>query len=129
MLDLCPALQNFAPPFRLFPFVAFMNREHQPHLITCKPLQQCYNTCMNKQSKITKPLKIIKVGNSAGLILPKDVLARLRVSAGDVLDVVDNGDDGLEIRRHDEDSEFSNQMAAAREVMERRKRALRELAK
>jgi putative addiction module antidote len=84
---------------------------------------------MNKQTKITKPLKIIKVGNSAGVILPKDVLARLRVGQGDKVDLVDNGEDGLELRRHDEDSEFSNQMAAAREVMERRKRALRELAK
>jgi putative addiction module antidote len=84
---------------------------------------------MNKQSKINKPLKIIKVGNSAGVILPKHVLARLRVAEGDIVDVVDNGDDGLELRRHDEDSEFNSQMAAAREVMERRKRALRELAK
>ncbi len=84
---------------------------------------------MNKQSKINKPLKIIKVGNSAGVILPKHVLARLRVAQGDIVDVVDNGDDGLELRRHDEDSEFNSQMAAAREVMERRKRALRELAK
>ncbi len=84
---------------------------------------------MNKPTKITKPLKIIKVGNSAGVILPKDVLARLRVAQGDIVDFVDNGSEGLELRRHDEDSEFNSQMAAARKVMERRKRALRELAK
>ena len=36
-----------------------------------------YNICMNKQ------LKIIKVGNSAGVILPKEVLAHLRVAQGD----------------------------------------------
>lgn len=32
---------------------------------------------------MNKPLKIIKVGNSAGVILPKEVLARLRVAQGD----------------------------------------------
>ena len=42
-------------------------------------LHKCYNICMNK------PLKIIKVGNSAGVILPKEVLAHLRVAQGDSL--------------------------------------------
>ena len=34
---------------------------------------------------MNKPLKIIKIGNSSGIILPKEVLARLRVSQGDGL--------------------------------------------
>lgn len=34
---------------------------------------------------MNKPLKIIKVGNSAGVILPKEVLAHLRVAQGDSL--------------------------------------------
>jgi putative addiction module antidote len=71
-------------------------------------------------------LKIIKVGNSAAVILPKELLARLRVDLGDTLSV-EPTDRGIELRARDED--FEAQLAAAREVMARRKRALRELAK
>ena len=78
---------------------------------------------------MNKPLKIIKVGNSAGMILPKEILARLRVSLGDSIAFSDMDDDSVKLRRFDEDAEFDAQMQAAREVMARRKRALRELAK
>lgn len=82
-----------------------------------------YNASMNR------PLKIIKVGNSAGMILPKEILAKLRVSLGDSIAFSETDDDAVKLRRFDEDAEFESQMQAAREVMERRKRALRELAK
>jgi putative addiction module antidote len=75
------------------------------------------------------PLKIIKVGNSAGLILPKEVLARMRVALGDSIDIVETVHGGVELRRHEADSEFAMQMDVARTVMANRKRALRELAK
>ncbi|TGX52641.1 AbrB/MazE/SpoVT family DNA-binding domain-containing protein [Sphingomonas gei] len=75
---------------------------------------------------MTKPLKIIKIGNSAGVILPKEVLARLRVELGDELSV-NEAPHGIEIRRHDQG--FEEQMKTAREVMTRRRNALRELAK
>ncbi len=78
---------------------------------------------------MNKPLKIIKVGNSAGMILPRDVLAKLRVSPGDSVEYSETDDDSIKLRRFDEDAEFDTQMQAAREVMARRKRALRELAK
>lgn len=79
-----------------------------------------YNNCM------TKAIKIIKVGNSAGVILPKEVLARLRVELGDELSVTEVPG-GISLVRHDPD--FEAQMKAAREVMARRRNALRELAK
>jgi putative addiction module antidote len=78
---------------------------------------------------MNKPLKIIKVGNSAGMILPKEILAKLRVSPGDSIEYAETEDDSIKLRRFDEDAEFVRQMQAAREVMARRKRALRELAK
>ncbi len=34
---------------------------------------------------MNKPLKLIKIGNSTGVILPKEVLARLRVELGDAV--------------------------------------------
>ena len=78
------------------------------------------NTHMNTS------LKLIPIGNSTGVILPKEMLDRLRVSQGDQLSVVET-DSGLELRAHD--SEFEQQMDVGRSVMERRRAALRELAK
>lgn len=80
----------------------------------------CYNLCMNT------PLKITKIGNSAGVILPKEVLAHLNVGIGETLSVVTTPR-GIELSAVEPD--FDAQMAAARAVMQRRKRALRELAK
>jgi putative addiction module antidote len=71
-------------------------------------------------------VKITKVGNSAAIILPKELLAQLRAAQGDILSVTET-EKGVELRLQDDD--FEAQMAAAREVMARRKRALRELAK
>lgn len=71
-------------------------------------------------------LKITKIGNSAGVILPKEVLARLNAKVGETLTLVVTPR-GIELGAAD--SDFDAQMAAAREVMAQRKRALRELAK
>ena len=80
----------------------------------------CYNSRMNSVLKITK------IGNSAGVILPRDVLAHLNVQVGETLSLVTTPQ-GIELSAAAPD--FEAQMAAAREVMLRRKRALRELAK
>ena len=71
-------------------------------------------------------LKIQKIGNSAGVILPKELLAHLQVEVGQAVSV-NKTPNGIELRAPDTD--FEAQMAAAREVMARRRRALRELAK
>jgi putative addiction module antidote len=70
--------------------------------------------------------KLTAIGNSVGVILPKDVLARLGVGKGDVLSGVETPS-GLELRAID--PEFEEEMAAAEKVMQRYKNALRELAK
>lgn len=75
---------------------------------------------------MNKPLKLVKIGNSTGIVLPKDVLAKLGVEQGDQISLIDT-ENGVAIKPYEED--FETQMAAAREVMARRKRALRELAK
>jgi putative addiction module antidote len=71
-------------------------------------------------------LKIQKIGNSAGVILPKELLAHLHVEVGQTVSV-SKTPQGIELRVPD--AGFDAQMAAAREVMARRRRALRELAK
>lgn len=76
--------------------------------------------------RMTKLVKLISIGNSTGVILPKDLLQRLGVAQGDQLAVTDTPT-GIELHTPDED--FEREMSVAREVMQRRRRALRELAK
>lgn len=71
-------------------------------------------------------LKITKIGNSAGVVLPKELLAHLNAQVGETLSVVVTPR-GIELSSTEAD--FEAQMAVAREVMARRKQALRELAK
>ncbi len=71
-------------------------------------------------------LKITKIGNSLGVILPKEALARLKVDQGDSLFLTE-APDGYRITLYDE--ELGAQLAEAREVMRKRRNALRELAK
>lgn len=71
-------------------------------------------------------LKLTQIGNSVGVILPKELLARLKVDKGDVLHVTDSPD-GIRLTPHD--PIFSEQMEAARKIMKKRRHVLRELAK
>ncbi len=71
-------------------------------------------------------LKLTQIGNSVGVILPKEVLARLKVEKGDTLYLTDSPD-GLRITPHD--PVFEQQMEQARAIMKSRRAVLRELAK
>jgi len=71
-------------------------------------------------------LRLRAVGNSVGVVLPKDLLARLNLREGDALHVVESPD-GFRLQRAD--PEFERKMEVAREVMRRRRAVLRELAK
>lgn len=71
-------------------------------------------------------LKITKVGNSAGLVLPKEALAKLRVEQGDTVFLTETKD-GFRITPYDPD--FERQMTLARKVMKKHRNVLRELAK
>jgi len=62
-------------------------------------------------------VKVTKIGNSAGVVLPTEVLARLRVERGDVLHITPY------------DPEFAEQIEAGRAAMRKYRNALRELAK
>ena len=71
-------------------------------------------------------LKVTTVGNSTGVVLPKEVLSRLKVQKGDVLYLTESPD-GYKITPYDE--EFARQMEAAERVMKDNRDVLRELAK
>ncbi|MBA3449361.1 MAG: AbrB/MazE/SpoVT family DNA-binding domain-containing protein [Pseudaminobacter sp.] len=68
---------------------------------------------------------IRKIGNSEGVILPKEALDRLNLKAGDKLEIVETGK-GLALEPVDD--AFERQMEAAREVMDKYKVALQKLA-
>jgi putative addiction module antidote len=70
--------------------------------------------------------KVVKIGNSLGLILSKDVLARLNVSVGDSLFLIE-GPGGYRITPYD--PEFEEQMTIAKDIMKSDRDILRELSK
>lgn len=67
-----------------------------------------YNICM------TKSLKIIKIGNSAGVVLPKEILARLRVELGDELFLTEGPG---RVTLSAANADFVEAMGAAEEIM------------
>jgi putative addiction module antidote len=71
-------------------------------------------------------LKLTQIGNSVGVILPKEVLARLNLVKGDSL-FVTNTPDGVALTPYD--PKFQTQMTAARDIMRKRRNVLHELAK
>ena len=71
-------------------------------------------------------LKLTQIGNSVGVILPKEVLARLKVVKGDTL-FVSEAANGLTLSTYS--PEFEAQMTAARRIMKKRRAVLHELAK
>ena len=75
---------------------------------------------------MNKPLKIIRIGNSKGVILPKEELDRLNLSIGDSI-ACGATPDGLTLTT--KGNEFEQQMAQARQIMKRYRNALSELAK
>lgn len=72
-------------------------------------------------------LKVTTVGSSAGVILPKEALARLRVQKGDTLFLVEAPDGGYRLTTYDPD--FERQMDLAEEIMREDRDVLRALAK
>lgn len=89
---------------------------------------------MNEQSKIVADrgpvigtVEVKKIGNSSGLILSKEIMARLNLSVGDELYATLTPDGGLRLTPYDPD--FEKAMEVARRGMKRYNNALAELAK
>ena len=70
-------------------------------------------------------LKITTVGNSAGVILPKDLLARLRLEKGDELHALETPE-GIRLTVYD--PTLAEQMEVAEQVMRSRRTLLHKLA-
>jgi putative addiction module antidote len=70
-------------------------------------------------------LKITKIGNSLGVILPKELLAKLRVDLGDSLFATE-APDGMRITASNPD--FAAKMVVAEKIMREDRDILRVLA-
>lgn len=70
-------------------------------------------------------LKITTVGNSAGVVLPRELLTRMRLAKGDELYVTELPD-GIKLAPYD--PEFERQMEVAERVMREDRDLLRKLA-
>jgi len=81
----------------------------------------------DSQGQVIGVVEIKKIGNSSGLILPKETLARLNVGIGDEFSVSLTPDGG--IRLTPRNPHFDKAMEIARRGMKRYRNALAELAK
>ena len=72
-------------------------------------------------------LKLRKVGNSVGVVLPKEVLSYLKIGEGDTVCVSEAPDGSLRVSPSS--PEFNRQMEAAEDVIRRYRNTLRDLAK
>jgi len=71
-------------------------------------------------------VKVLTIGSSTGIVLPKEMLARLRIEKGDTL-YISETPRGIELTPYDAD--FAEQIAVGRRIMRKNRDVLRELAK
>jgi len=71
-------------------------------------------------------LKLTKIGNSIGMVLPKEIRDRMKLGAGDTVYLTETPE-GYKISPYDE--EFARQMEIGRKVMKDYRQVLHELAK
>lgn len=71
-------------------------------------------------------VKVTAIGNSMGIVLPKEALSKLKAGKGDELYLVDSPE-GLTLTPYQQD--FEHQMKSAEAVMKKYRNALHELAK
>jgi len=76
---------------------------------------------------MTIELKLRRIGNSVGVVLPKEALGRLKVKAGDAVYLTESIEDGFKLTAGD--PEFGRQMSAADDVIQRYRNTLKELAR
>jgi len=74
---------------------------------------------------VAKTTKIIAIGNSAGIILPKEMLARLKIGKGDTV-CLSETPYGAHLTPYDD--QFMRKLESTERVMKKYRDALRKLA-
>jgi len=71
-------------------------------------------------------VKVTAVGNSMGILLPKEALSKMKTDKGDTLYLVESPE-GYTLTPYEKD--FGNQIEVAEKVMKKYRNALQKLAK
>ncbi len=72
-------------------------------------------------------LKIRKIGNASGVILPRELLNKMNLKEGERVFITEGADGAYRITPYD--PEFEQQMKLAKGILSRYRNTLRELAK
>lgn len=72
-------------------------------------------------------IKLTQIGNSVGVILPKEVLARMKVSKGDTVFLTEAANGGVTLSPYD--PSLADQLALGREFMREYRDTFHQLAK
>ena len=83
------------------------------------------NKAAQRAGKGSKGVKIISIGNSLGVALPKSILERMKAEKGDALYIIETPN-GIELTPYDPD--FASQMELAESIMKEDRDVLRKLA-
>jgi putative addiction module antidote len=95
-------------------------------IVPCKSSPQfIMNVIMKQEGAMATAVKITTVGNSAGIVLPKELLSHLNVQKGDSL-YVTKTPEGIQLIPYN--AEFAAQMDVAERVIGKYRDALRRLA-
>ena len=94
-------------------------------LLNLRSSTDLYNIGYNNPGGAAMKLKITSIGNSAGVILPRELLAKLRLDKGDELYAVETPD-GIRLTTYD--PVFAAQMEVAERIMREDRDLLRRLA-
>jgi putative addiction module antidote len=94
---------------------------HRP----CRAIHRAYNTRYNPTRGAAMKIKITTVGNSVGIILPKELLARLRMGKGDTLYATELPD-GFKLSAFD--PKLAGQLEVAERIMREDRNVLRKLS-
>ena len=85
-----------------------------------------YNECKNVRFDMIA-LKLTQIGNSVGVVLPKEALVKLGVERGDVVYLTEAPGGGLQISPYD--PEVARQIELGEEIMDEYRDTFRALAK
>jgi putative addiction module antidote len=76
---------------------------------------------------MTLELKVRKIGNSLGIVLPKEVVSRLRAEEGESVFLIEGSNGEYQLTPYD--PEFGKKMKKAEEIMGRYRNTLNALSK
>jgi putative addiction module antidote len=93
----------------------------------CAWIFPCNNKCYNYITGMAYKTKIRKIGNSLGIVLPKEALQAMKVEEGATLYITEAPEGALQVTPEEKD--FQDMMELAEKGMQKYRNALRELAK